>query len=155
MFITVEELEDRIGADRVRQLFDRDMDSIPEAVPMNIAVTDANAEIFARLNRKGYGTEQIAELARDETIRRAAAMIVAEFGAFGKPELISDTGTTFYTPMADKARKLIDEIAASVLRPRAEKTAGAPETMRALYTEPQPEFFIAPSADRPFGRGMF
>ena len=155
MFIEANDVESRIGRDRLMQIFDRDLDNVADEKPLNDAVTDANAEIYARLNRKGYSEEQLEELARDETFRRAAANIVAEFGAYGKLELIGDNGQTIYTPLADKSRKMIDDIAAAKFRPRSEKTAGTPSTVEAKFTQPRPDFYVAPSEDRPRGRGMF
>ncbi len=155
MFVTVQDVEDRFSAARLAQVFDFDLDNVADELPLTTAVIDANAEIWARLCKKGYSEEQLRELARDETIRRASATIVMEFGAFAKPELINDNGTTFYTPMANNARKLIDDIAAATLRPRSEKTAGAPATVQAKMTTPSPEFHVAPSEDRPRGRGIF
>lgn len=154
-FISIEDVEDRIGSARLIQIFDQNLDGNADEIPLAAAITDANAEIYARLNKKGYTEEQIEELSRDETLRRAAANIVAEFGAYMKPELIGDKGETMYTPLADKSRTLIDSIAASTFRPRAEKTAGPPATMSAQYTQPSPDFYVAPSADRPRGPGRF
>lgn len=155
MFIDEDGVEDRIGRDRLLQIFDRNLDNEADEVPLQAAIADANAEIYARLNKKGYSEEQLVELARDETVRRAAAMIVAEFGAMGKPELIGDNGETYYTKIADKMRVLIDSIAATTFRPRAEATAGRPESTKANVSHPHPDFQISPTPERPRGRGMF
>lgn len=155
MFQSPDEVEKRIGRERFLQIFDHGMKNAPDEEILSTAITDANRLIQAKLRKKGYSDEQIEILAQDDLLRRQAAFIVAEYGSLCKPELISSDGSTFYTALSDKALKVIQDIADSILRPQKETVAGPPVSMQGMSMPLEPEFHMAPGPDRPSGRGGF
>lgn len=155
MFQTQDDLERRIGKDRVVQFLDRDLDGEPDPDLVAEVLTDGNRMVFALLNKKGYSEGQIRRLARDETLRRQASWICAEYMALTKPELLSPDGTTMYTLISKNAQSTLTSIALSIIRPEAEVIAGPPSTVSAQLFEAQPAFEFAPNEERPRGRGGF
>src|SRR6478735_3831649 len=155
MFSSLQDVIDRVGMEKVVQCLDRDADGKPDPPLVATLLTDSNKHVTMMLNRKGYSLEQLKRLAKDESLRRQAAWIAAEFMVFMKPELISPDGTTLYTPLSKRAMDNITAIALATFRPQAEQIAGAPSTMSAQIFEAQPAFEFAANEDHPRGRGGF
>jgi hypothetical protein len=155
MFTSLRDLEERIGRQKVIELLDRDASGHADPNLVAMVVTDTNKAVFAILNRKGYSADQLKRLAQDESLRRLAAWIGAEFMSLTKTELISADGTTLYTPLALRARRELTDVAMSLLRPQAESVAGAPSTTKGMIFEAQPAFEFTPNEGRPRGSGGF
>lgn len=155
MFQTQDELETRVGRDRVVQYLDRDLDGDPDPPLVAVVLTDGNKDAYAILNKKGYSSDQIKRLALDPTIRRQVSWICAECMALMKPELLAADGTSMYTKLAVTARSQLTLIASSMLRPQAEEVAGAPATVSAQTFEAEPAFDFAPNQEFPRGRGGY
>lgn len=155
MFCSPRSVENRIGRDRFIQLFDRDLDGSADEEPGLIdAMADADRLIRATLRHKGYTDEQLDMLANDEMMRREAAWVVAYYGVLGKPELIGSEDSA-YKKLAEAAMTRMETVANGLLRPVREQAAGKPLTVVGRIARPEPQFHMAPTADRPFGRGGF
>lgn len=155
MFVGPKDLELRIGRARFTQLLDHDGDGKADDDLVAEVCTDANREIESLLLGKGFSRDQLGKLTRDETLRRQGAWIAAEYAALTKPELVSPDGTTMYSVHAGKARDVIKTIATAERRLSGEKTAGATTAIQAFVSEPNPPFYVAPSAKNPRGSGGF
>ncbi|MFZ5896817.1 MAG: hypothetical protein ACOY0T_37520 [Myxococcota bacterium] len=155
MFVAPRDLENRIGKDRYRQLLDHDLDGRADDSIVAEVCTDANREIESLLLGKGFSHDQLVRLSQDETLRRQGAWIAAEYAALTKPALVAPDGTTMYTAQAKAARDVIKTIASAERRLSSEQSAGQPKGLLGYVSEPNPDFYVAPSVRNPKGPGGF
>lgn len=155
MFTSAEEIIRRLGRDRVVDYTDDDRDGEPDDAVISELVADVNREVASLLRGKGFGDDAIAKLARDETLRRAAASIAGEYMGLRRPELIKSDGTTLFSPAAEAARKILNTVTTGERRLAGEKAAGTPSTLQGQAMIQDPVFYTAPSACKPRGPGSF
>jgi len=157
MFCGRADLEAAMTAVHMVQYLDDDRDGVPDDRALTDVTTEANREIEAMLVQKGFSHEQLVVLAKDEFVRRQAALVAKENAGFRRPTMLLADGTTIFSPEAKRARERIKMIASAELRLNAERAKGAGATgqVRGKANVPEPKFYVAPSSDDPKGPGGF
>lgn len=116
-------LEDRITAERVVQLFDRDGDGLitgGDETTMIEVFTDANDVVTGLLLGKGFTLAQLELLKADKQITRAWAGICAQLAGESKTEWLDDQGKGPYDGIGERARRDLKALSKGELRSRIE-----------------------------------
>lgn len=156
MFVDLQDLIDRYGADRVLQLLDHDGDGVCDEKLSQGVLADADAEVASLLYAKGFTHDQVRGMAGDPLIRRHATVIAISYAGQTKQEFLDSAGAGPYDAVADKARALIREIAGGQRRAmKGEMSAGANTSLRGDILDVEPQHYFVPTADKPRGPGGF
>jgi hypothetical protein len=159
-YMTSADLDARIGAAKVDQLFDDDGDSHRDALVVNTILVEAEDFAAARMLKGGWsqdGVEQFA--AHDETYRSMVAWVAIELATERRPEFVAEDGKGRYWAQYIRAKEHFDAISKSKLRSPAEGTVGANKqgggSLSPMVNPPRPSFVWAPDRHNPNGRGGF
>jgi hypothetical protein len=157
VFTSQSEIETLWGRQKVTDYCDDDRDGVPDVAVVAAIVADTNRDIESLLLGKGLSHAQLLVLARDQTLRRAAATVAGSFMGMRRLELIRPDGTTLFSAPAENARKLVIQIATTERRLNQEQATGggASSNLAGQSFTPCPVFEVAPTADKPRGRGGF
>ncbi len=164
-FVRQRDLEDRFGKAKIIQLFDEDGDGnidLPGDQQILVShMADADDAVESYL-LKAWTRDQIAKLFDDNQLRRQAACICMQLAGERKTEwLNAATGKGQYENMGERARGILERIAAGELRTRKEATsqgAGENPTLDADLSLGTPNFVFARNANDPndkVGKGGF
>ena len=157
-FVTQEDLERRIGADRVTELCDDDNDGVADDEIVSEILGDANREVASILYGKGFARDDLTKLARDRFIRRKAAMIAAQLAGERRTEWCNDRGEGPFHRMGQDGRKAIEKMSSGELRAALEETHGANRSIRGKTKTGCPTFIFNRNPDDPKdvrGRGGY
>lgn len=131
-FVTREELEDHIGAQRVLDFFDDDRDgrlSPREVGKLNEVVAVTNDTVTAQLLSKGWEAAALNEIREDRSIRFAAKQIAASIAGERKTEFYDADGKAPFADQGVRGTKFLREFAKGEQRSRTEAQAGANATL--------------------------
>lgn len=124
------DLEKRVGAQTVVQLFDLDGDGLVPAASADEArmfEIMASAEAFAAsyMLRGGWTTAQIETLAdNDPFFLEQVAWVALEFGTEGRPQFTAADGKGRFWVQYERATKHFDHTSKSRLKSKGEQQAG-------------------------------
>ncbi len=156
MFVDLQDLTNRLGADRVLQLLDHDGDGVADERLTAEVLADADADVSSILYGKGFSADHIRGLAGDPLLRRHATTIAMAYAGQTKSEFIDASGKGPYDDVAERARKLIREVAEGAKRAmRGEMQSGANTLLRGETFEPTPPKYFIETPDKPRGPGGF
>lgn len=153
VFVTRADLEARVGAETVAQLFDDDRDGVPDDEPLSVILADANRLTEARLVCRGFSRELLDALSLDPTLRRLASDLALALAGRRRPEWIDPEGRGRYDAIGREAEKNLDMIARGELRVPAEAVHGGNRAI--LGTIRAPEMVFTASRQNPRGPGGF
>lgn len=151
-FTSQADLEKRITAPRVAQLFDDDGDGAPDAAIVTQFENEADQYVRVFLESKGFTRQQLNLIATNEDLRGAAADIFAGLGGERKTEWLNDAGKGLFEARFQRGKEMLRMLASGELRIM---DAGVKPNITGRLTAPDPVYVIAPSAKNPKGSGGF
>lgn len=121
-FTTLADLQALITPGRCLDLFDDDGDgAISESESAVKAAKDsANSFVTSAIFRKGFSLAQIEGLTADESLRRYATAIMAQYGGERRTEFLNADGNGRYHAIGQRARDDLKAVASLELRSRLE-----------------------------------
>jgi hypothetical protein len=143
-FGTRADLEARIGAARVVQLFDDDGDGLVEGADLATlqqTLGDADDVVTGLLLNKGFTLEQLEILKGDRQVLRAWAGIAAQLAGERRPEWLDDEGLGPFDALGIRARAELKALAAGEIRSVKEAETGGTGMNPILQSD---------TTDRPF-----
>lgn len=152
IFVDQSDLEKRIGAGRVAQVFDDDGDGNPDPVLIEQFTDEADAWVIAFAESKGFTREQLEAVSAHPMLRGAAADICLGLRGESKPEWLNDRGEGQYEKRKQNGREMLKMLVTGELRI---KEAGKKTNIGGRVTAPDPVFTIATSRGNPKGPGGF
>lgn len=127
-FVTREELEDHIGAQRVLDFFDDDRDgtlSSRELGKLAEVVAVTNDTVAATLLKKGWEAAGLSELREDRAVRFAAKQIAASICGERKTEFYDAEGKAPFADQGKRGHAYLRDLVKGDQRSRTEAQAGA------------------------------
>jgi hypothetical protein len=127
MWTSLEQLQQKITARRVLDLFDDNGDGRidgTDSAALDEAVASANDEVTSILFRKGFSREQLVELAEDASLRRYATAILAQIAGERRTEFLDAEQRGPYHQAGERARESLVKMSRGELRSKKEDTAG-------------------------------
>lgn len=121
------DLEARIGAARVIQLFDDDGDGLVESgdlANLTLVMGDASAIVTSLLLGKGWSMDQLELLKTDRLVIRAWSGIAAQLSGERKPEWLNPQGEGPFEAIGVRARADLKALARGETRSEKEDVAG-------------------------------
>ena len=152
-FVTRRDLEARLGADRVVELFDDDGDGSADEELLAEVLDDANKELESVLFKKGFGLDQLNNLSRDRLLRRSATEIAAQLSGERRTEWLDDKGKGPYDALGERGRRRLEKLSHGELRASLEARYGGNTTVRGAVAGPTPKFVFNPDPTDPRRRG--
>lgn len=160
--ITLTDLENQVGGDRVLKYFDDDGDnSVAGTDPQVVAVLDqAEGEMFSRMLRV-YDKDALITYATNDPVFKAHIVWVAcEIMSERHAEFTDDEGWGAYKAQYDRALKYFENLSKGKQRGLGEATAGGNVNNRGNVQPAPPsgtsgDFVFAPSKNAPTGHGGF
>jgi hypothetical protein len=159
---TIEErrkaLEDRIGADRVVQLFDDDGDGLVEdgdLEKLEITLGDADDIVTGLLVKKAWTTDQLQFIRLDRQVVRAWSGIAAQLAAERKPEWLDAEGRGRFDAFGVRGRAELGALARGELRSVQEPDAGPTASIGGEVDDHPREFAPDPRIPGHRGNGSF
>lgn len=152
-FTSKADLENRMGADRLRQFTDDDNDGVADDDAISEVVDDTDAEIRSVLIGKGYSEDQLTKMEGDKALRRIAARIGAEYAGDRRAEFKNPDGTNAYSEQAERARRELDKYARGEKRSAAEPQAGKSANLKSLRTAGEPRYVVRANPRDPDDNG--
>lgn len=158
-YLTSADLDNRIGAARVDQLFDDDGDGVRDAVVVNAILLEAE-DLAAASMLKAYGADGVVLLGRnDETFKGQVAWIAAELASERRGEFVAEDGKGRYWAQYQRAKEYLAALSKAQIKSAGESVAGpsrqAGGTVSPRLQPDTPRFIFAPDRNAPNGRGGF
>ena len=161
-FLARADLDARITAAKVDQLFDRDGDGIAETSVINEVLAEAEGEALALLLR-AFTIQQVTAMVGtpgvpgpDVSLRAKMAWIACELGCETKPEFCGADGKGRYWARYTVSKEDIDKMSKGGLRtPSGEKNAQTGGLIRPRLQTGEKPFVFAPSGSSRSPRGGF
>lgn len=158
-YLTSADLDARIGAARVDQLFDDDGDGLRDALTVNTILVEAE-DLAAASMLKAYPAESVTLLGQnDETFRGQVAWIACELASERRGEFVAEDGKGRYWAQYLRAKEYFGQLAKGQLKPAGEAQAGTNRQAGGAVTPTlvanSPRFIFAPDRYAPNGRGGF
>lgn len=153
------DLDARIGARKVDELFDDDGDMVRDAVTVNTLLVEAEDFAASRM-LKGWNIEQINLMAaKDEAFRAQVAWVAIEMASERRSEFLAEDGKGRYWAQYTRAKEYFDAIAKGQVASAAEVTVGTNKQtgggLSPTITPPASRFIFAPDRFNPTGHGGF
>ncbi len=127
IFGTRLDLEQRLTASRLVEMFDDDGDGLVEGgdlATLETIIAEANDIVAGILLNKGYSAEQLETIKLDKQVTRAWSGIAAQLSGERKPEWLNDRGQGPYDAFGARARAELKALAIGETRSIQEATAG-------------------------------
>lgn len=161
-YLTQTDLENRVGAARVLQLFDDNNDgslSAGELSILNEKLESAEGEVDSRLMR-AWSIDGITALAgEDSAVKLHASWIALAFASERKPEFLGAGGIGPYKEQYDRAIKFFEKLSKGRQRSNGESAAGQGSNVGGNLQPTLPtgtsRFVFSPDNDNPTGHGGF
>jgi hypothetical protein len=160
IFVTREELEDHIGAQRVLDFFDDDRDGVlndRELAKLNEVVAATNDTVSSQLLHKGWAADGLGEVMEDRAVRFAAKQIAASICGERKPEFYRADGTAPFAEQGTRGMKFLKDMARGDNRSRTEAAAGTNASIRGRISVSNPKRIFGRDPNDPtdgYGDGM-
>lgn len=163
-YMVLADLNARIGADRVAQLFDDDVSGSLESGETSVltqVLEEAEGLAASYMMRAYPTTDQIKDLAdADPAFKMNVAWIALELASERRPEMGADDGKGAFWAQQERAIKYLENLSKGRRRSRGEADAGthAHRGGKLQPTESAGEstsFVFAPSEDAPTGHGGY
>jgi hypothetical protein len=154
-FTSREDLETRIGRQRVLELFDDDRDGVlndDEMGTLNELASEADDTTTAALLQKAWTNDQLTELARDRSLRRATTQIFAQLAGERRPEFRNDADEGPYDAMGERGRETLQRFSRGQSRSRLEPAVGANKSLRGRYSPSEPKTIMGRDVSDPNDR---
>ena len=154
-FTSLAELRDMISPARATELFDDDADGVIDEsdTAVAMALSSANDAVVSILYLKGFSPDQLTSLAVDESIRRYATALFAQYGGERRTEFLDPAGNGRYHAIGERARKDLAAFATGQLRSHREQETGANPIVGGEASAGCPPFLIARDPRLPGSRG--
>ncbi len=153
-FLTVEELQLHIGAQRLLDFFDDDrnggvLDDAERALVVEV-VSVVNDTVTGALLNKGWGAEALDPLSEDRALRFAAKQIAASICGERKPEFYDSNGDPPFAAQGKRGNQYLKDLAKGDQRSRAETTgAGVNKSIRGRVSISDPSSVFGRDANDP------
>lgn len=142
-FVTRKDLESRITAARVVQLYDEDNDkrlSDREEGALNETLAEADDMVIAALLNKGWTIDQLNTMSADRALRRCACQLAAMLSGMRRPEFRDTTsGKLPYAEDGELAQAMLKAYSRGDLRSRVETVAGTNRAIRGRWNQSTPK----------------
>ena len=152
IFTSQSDLERRVGAGRVAQLFDDAGVGVPDPVLIEQFANEADAWVVAFCESKGFTRAQLEGVASHEMLRGAATDICLGLRGESKAEWLNDRGEGQYEKKKQNGREMLKMLVTGELRI---KEAGPKTNITGRLSAPDPVFTIASSSQNRKGPGGF
>lgn len=162
-FLTLADLSDKIGQQRIVQFFDDDADGVVDGADSQVAAVleAAEAMYYSRLKRAYPGRQTLIDLANaDPAVKSHVAWIACELAAERRLEFTSAEGWGAFKVQYDRALSELDLLSKGATRSIGETTVGKGANTGGKI-QPKPpvgeadQFVFASSKARPGGTGGF
>lgn len=151
-------LEQRIGADRVVELFDDDGDGLvagEDLVTLETTLGAADDIVSGILLYKGWSPDGLEQVALDRQVIRCWTGIAAQLASERKPEWLDENGEGRFHAFGVDGRSELGKLARGENRSVAEPTAGAPAAIGGWVADHVREFAPDPRIPGHRGNGSF
>lgn len=141
LFTSREDLETKMGAQRVLDFFDDDRDgTLGEAdlERLESVVSEADDTTTGILIHKGWERTELKGLSRDRALRRASTQIAMQLAAERRPEFQDAEGKSPYDFQGERGRKFLKEFASGAQRSRLEDAHGKNASLRGRVSASTP-----------------
>ena len=161
--IAQSDLEAKVGAQKIAQYFDDDLDAdlTSEALVIDTVMDEAEGEYFALMLKGFPSKQQCIDLANaDPVLKGHIAWIAIELASERRPEFTAADGKGAYWTQYERARTHFKDVATNKKRSGGEETAGKGKNVGG-QVQPKPpageadSFVFAPSRKAPSGHGGF
>jgi hypothetical protein len=154
--ITQQDVEDRIGPERLAQLLDDDGDGVADAPLVGRLLQQATDRGAGRL-LKAFSADQIAKLAAaDAGLRDAFVDLFLMFAGQHRPEFVDANGRSVFAEIGRGGLATLGDYAAARDRILAEETKGTNQLLGFRVTRARPPIFtFAATKGNPRGPGGF
>jgi len=161
-YMEIQDLYNLVGAGRVVQYFDDDLDGSidDDNLAVQAVLAGAEAEAASRLLRS-WSIDEITELAdNDRAFRNHVAWVALELASERRPEFAASDGKGAFWTQYERAITYFENVSKSILRSAGESEAGInPQTQGNRAPAPvstdSPRFVFAPGKNYPTGHGGF
>ncbi len=158
-YMSSADLDKRVSASKIDELFDDDGDSIRDSIV--VAAVLVEAEDFAATRMlKSWTIEQINQMAAtDETFRAQVAWVALELATERRSEFLAEDGKGRYWQQYMRAKEHFDALAKSKIASAAEATVGKNKqsggSLSPTVQQPPGRFTWAPDKYNPYGKGGY
>lgn len=161
-YMEIQDLYNLVGAGRVVQFFDDDLDGTidDDNLAVQAVLAGAEAEAASRLLRS-WDIDQITDLANnDRAFRNHVAWVALEMASERRPEFASSDGKGGFWAQYERAISYFENVSKSIQRSTGEDEAGTnPQTLGnrgpvTTYSDAA-RFVFAPGKNNPTGHGGF
>lgn len=135
-YLSDTDLEDAIGVNTVKAIFDDDHDNVPDQRPMASCLAYATSECDAMLRALAPSTITLPLTSVPVEVKFAAVDFAVAYAYRRRPDVVSAMGAEPWKTYLDAARAKIDLFAKETIRLSA--TVGAAQTASALPTATDP-----------------
>jgi hypothetical protein len=158
-YMTSADLDARIGATKVDELFCDDGSGVRDSVIVNTFLVEAEDFAATRMIRS-WAPDQVAQMATyDETFKGQVAWVACELASERRHEFLDNEGKGRYWAQYMRAREHFDLLSKSRISSAAEATIGANKQsggrLSPTITPPASRFLFAPDKNNPTGHGGF
>ncbi len=161
--LVVQDLFNRVGADKIRQYFDDSGDAslVDDDPQLQSVMASAEGLYFAHMLKAGYDRQALIDLANaDETIKEHIAWIAVELASERRPAFTAADGSGAHIVQYDRAVAIFTKMSKARLRSGGEATVGRNAHVGGNVQPAPPsgtagDFVFAPSKNAPTGRGGF
>ena len=161
-WLTLQDLKNLVGSERVVQLFDDDGDGTVDEADDNVqtALKAAESEAYSRLRRSWTFDSVVTLAGADPGFVMHCAWVALEFAAERRPAFCADDGKGAYWAQYERAIAFFEAISKGRQRSVGETEAGTPKqvggNLRPTDAAKQADSFVfAPSNANPRGSGGF
>ena len=161
-FLTLQDLYNLVGTERVQQYFDDDIDGdITDNNDAVVAVLEAAEGFMYGYLLKAYGDKAsiITLVQNDPSLVSHCAWVALEFAYERRPEFLNDEGKGIYWAQQERAKELFLQMSRGKRRSQGEATAGengqVGGAMQPTLEEGQARFTFCGDQDNPRGHGSF
>lgn len=141
LFTSREELETKMGAQRVLDLFDDDRDGTlgtTDLEKLSEIISEAEDTTTSLLLHKGWERADLKGLAADRSLRRAATQIAMQLAGERRPEFNDGEGRSLYDFQGERGRKTLKDFARGTNRSRLEDAHGKNASLRGRVSASNP-----------------
>ncbi len=158
-YMTSADLDARVGAAKIDELFSDDGSGIRDSVTVNTLLIEAEDFAATRM-LKSWGIDQVNDMASlDESFRAQVAWVAIELASERRSEFLAEDGKGRYWAQYTRAKEHFDALAKSKIASAAETTVGKSKQtgggLNPPVQQPVPRFTWASDKYNPYGRGGF
>lgn len=161
-YLSLQDLYNLVGSDRVRQYFDDDIDEAiaDEQNSVNSILRSAEADAASYMMRS-WGRDNIILLAQnDPAFKNHVAWVALEYASERRPEFTNEQGQGQFWAQYQRAVEYFKALSKGKQRSVGEEQAGKSPRLGGTINPPQPSpetprFIFAPDKNAPGGHGGF